>query len=66
MLEWYIEVGEELRELRKALEMRECEDIWVEVIDSIGEVSLDRIDRLEHLDETRLTIDICAVSGRIL
>ena len=34
MLEWYIEVGKEVLELLKSLEVRECEDIWVEIIDT--------------------------------
>jgi hypothetical protein len=46
--------------------MREREDIRIEIVDTIGEVSLDCLDRLEHIDELRLSIEIGTIASRIL
>jgi hypothetical protein len=46
--------------------MREREDIRIEIVDTIGEVSLDCLDRLEHIDELRFSIEISTVASRIL
>ena len=66
VLERDIEIGKEFFETLESLEMRECEDIRIEIVDSELEVTLDRIDSFEHLDKSRFTIDICPIASCIL
>lgn len=66
MLKWYIEVGEKSFEFLKLFEMRKCEDIWIEIVDSESEISFDSIDRFEHLHESGFSIEVSTVSSRVL
>ena len=66
VLKWYVEVWEELRELLKSLEMRECEDIWIEIVYTILEIPWNCIDCFEHLDQARFAVEISSITSGIL
>ena len=66
MLKWDIKIWNKFLECCQFFEMIECENIWIEIQQSVTKISGKFFDVFEKFEELRFSIDIRSISCRIL